>query len=78
MELLDVPDAPLLGEFGRRAGNAERARDIVGAAERHDANRNGAVGRMAEDITHGAVTARGHDQIVMLLQRPFGGNKQAL
>jgi hypothetical protein len=44
---------------------------VIGAAERHDADRNGAVGKMGEDITHGAVAARGHDQIVVLLQGAF-------
>jgi hypothetical protein len=32
--MLDVTDAPLLRELDRRAGNAKRARYIVGAAER--------------------------------------------
>ena len=69
MELLDVPDAPLFGELRRRAGNAERTRDVIGAAERHDADRSRAVGKMAEYITHGAVATCGHYQIVVLLQR---------
>src|SRR5215470_3813926 len=68
MKGMRVPAAPLLRQFGRRSGDAERASDVVGAAQRQDANRYRSVRQMREDVAYCAVAAGRDDNIACMLQ----------
>jgi hypothetical protein len=63
-----VPGAPLLSQFARRPGDAKRASDVVGAAERQDTNRYRSISQMREDVAYRAVAAGCDDDIAPTFQ----------
>src|SRR5262245_10379219 len=69
IERPDVTGAPLFGKLRRRAGDAERAGDVVRTAKRQYPDWHRIVLHMFENISDGTVTAGGDNMVRCVFQR---------
>src|SRR5689334_3663654 len=69
VEAVRVRGRPALHELARLTGQPERARDVVGGADRQHRDRLRPTDHPLRDRTDGAVAARDHDELAGIVER---------